>query len=258
VDDNEFKIDDLKSQFPKIEWIKIREDECKKLGYQNINFIIKKGEPSAWDKAFCYFCEKSDRLYDYYWFIEDDVFIPKIDNLYKIDDKYRDDDILLNKKNIDLSTQKNAPNSQIFEVKKYMKKEYETSLCKSMVCIVRLSDKMMKIVKEYVNRYKTMFFLEFFLCTLANYHKVKMNVIEELSTIRFRRIWKLEEMKEHENINQALRRFKKKIEESGILDDVRKHEFYEKPTTERKRKKSAAKARWRKKLREQQLPQKMY
>jgi hypothetical protein len=194
VDDNEFKIDDLKSQFPKIEWIKIREDECKKLGYQNINFIIKKGEPSAWDKAFCYFCEKSDRLYDYYWFIEDDVFIPKIDNLYKIDDKYRDDDILLNKKNIDLSTQKNAPNSQIFEVKKYMKKEYETSLCKSMVCIVRLSDKMMKIVKEYVNRYKTMFFLEFFLCTLANYHKVKMNVIEEFSTIRFRNIWKIDDI----------------------------------------------------------------
>jgi small subunit ribosomal protein S21 len=55
-----------------------------------------------------------------------------------------------------------------------------------------------------------------------------------------------------------LRRFKKKIEESGILDDLRKHEFYEKPTTERKRKKGAAKARWRKKLESQQLPKKMY
>lgn len=65
-------------------------------------------------------------------------------------------------------------------------------------------------------------------------------------------------LKEHENINQALRRFKKKIEESGILETLRKKEFYEKPTTERKRKKSAAKARWTKKLREQQLPKKMY
>lgn len=64
--------------------------------------------------------------------------------------------------------------------------------------------------------------------------------------------------KENENINQALRRFKKKVDDSGILDDVRKHEFYEKPTTERKRKKSAAKARWRKKLRENQLPKKMF
>lgn len=65
-------------------------------------------------------------------------------------------------------------------------------------------------------------------------------------------------LKEHENINQALRRFKKKIEESGLLDKLRQKEFYEKPTTERKRKKGAAKARWRKKLRDAQLPKKMY
>jgi small subunit ribosomal protein S21 len=65
-------------------------------------------------------------------------------------------------------------------------------------------------------------------------------------------------VKENENINQALRRFKKKVEESGLLDTLRKKEFYEKPTTERKRKKGAAKARWRKKLRDQQLPPKLY
>lgn len=65
-------------------------------------------------------------------------------------------------------------------------------------------------------------------------------------------------LKEHENINQALRRFKKKVEESGILDTLRKKEFYEKPTTTRKRKAGAAKARWQKKLREQQLPKKQF
>ena len=64
--------------------------------------------------------------------------------------------------------------------------------------------------------------------------------------------------KENENINQALRRFKKKVEESGMLDTLRKKEFYEKPTTARKRKKGAAKARWRKKLRDQQLPPKLF
>ena len=65
-------------------------------------------------------------------------------------------------------------------------------------------------------------------------------------------------VREGENINQALRRFKKKIEEAGTLDTLRKKEFYEKPTTERKRKKSAAKARWRKTLRSQALPPKLY
>ena len=65
-------------------------------------------------------------------------------------------------------------------------------------------------------------------------------------------------VKDGENINQALRRFKRKIEDSGLLDDLRAKEFYEKPTTERKRKKGAAKARWKKKLRNDQLPPKMY
>lgn len=65
-------------------------------------------------------------------------------------------------------------------------------------------------------------------------------------------------IKETENINQALRRFKKKVESAGILETLRKKEFYEKPTTERKRKKGAAKARWRKQLSSQQLPAKNY
>jgi len=56
----------------------------------------------------------------------------------------------------------------------------------------------------------------------------------------------------------ALRKLKQKIEDSGLLDDYRAKEFYEKPTTERKRKKGAARARWRKKICDQELPKKMY
>ena len=60
------------------------------------------------------------------------------------------------------------------------------------------------------------------------------------------------------NVDKALRKFKKKIMESGILDDVRSHEFYTKPTTARKLKASAAKNRWKKKLANQELPKKLY
>jgi len=65
-------------------------------------------------------------------------------------------------------------------------------------------------------------------------------------------------VKEGEDINRALKRFKKKVEDSGTLETLRKKEFYEKPTTERKRKKGAARARWQKKLKDQQLPQKLF
>ena len=60
------------------------------------------------------------------------------------------------------------------------------------------------------------------------------------------------------NVEKALRKFKKKIQESGLLEELRARETYEKPTTERKRKKGAAKARWRKKLRDAQLPPKLF
>ena len=60
------------------------------------------------------------------------------------------------------------------------------------------------------------------------------------------------------NVEKALRKFKKKVQESGLLDELRARQTYEKPTTERKRKKGAARARLRKQIRSQQLPKKMY
>ena len=65
-------------------------------------------------------------------------------------------------------------------------------------------------------------------------------------------------LKDGEDVNRALRRFKNKIEDLGTLKILQSKEFYEKPTTERKRKKSAAVARYRKKLEKEQLPKKMY
>lgn len=52
----------------------------------------------------------------------------------------------------------------------------------------------------------------------------------------------------------ALRKFKQRVDDSGVLEEVKRRMTFEKPTLERKRKKAAAKARWQKKLRDQQLP----
>ena len=60
------------------------------------------------------------------------------------------------------------------------------------------------------------------------------------------------------NVERALRKFKKKIQNSGILLELRERETYQKPTTRRKMKKGAAKSRWRKYLRSQQLPPKQH
>ena len=55
-------------------------------------------------------------------------------------------------------------------------------------------------------------------------------------------------VKENEPVDIAIRRFKRACEKAGILADVRKHEFYEKPTQDRKRKKAAAVKRYKKKM----------
>jgi len=55
-------------------------------------------------------------------------------------------------------------------------------------------------------------------------------------------------LKEGEPVDVAIRRFKRSCEKAGVLADVRKREFYEKPTQERKRKKAAAVKRYQKKL----------
>jgi small subunit ribosomal protein S21 len=64
--------------------------------------------------------------------------------------------------------------------------------------------------------------------------------------------------REGEPFEKLLRKFKKKVQDSGLLQELRSREFYEKPTTERKRKKSAAKNRWQKELAKQALPLKLF
>jgi small subunit ribosomal protein S21 len=53
---------------------------------------------------------------------------------------------------------------------------------------------------------------------------------------------------------KALRKFKKKVAESGILQELREREFYEKPTTARRKAKNQAKRRWQKQVEQKTLP----
>lgn len=60
------------------------------------------------------------------------------------------------------------------------------------------------------------------------------------------------------SVEKALRKFKKKIQNSGLLLELRDRETYTKPTTQKKNKKSQAQRRWKKYLNSQQLPPRLY
>ena len=65
-------------------------------------------------------------------------------------------------------------------------------------------------------------------------------------------------VKENEPFDVALRRFKRAVEKTGLLTELRAREFYEKPTAERKRKLAAAVKRRYTRLRSPMLPPKLY
>ena len=50
------------------------------------------------------------------------------------------------------------------------------------------------------------------------------------------------------DFNYAMRKFKKKVQEDGILQELREREFFTKPSLKRKKAKAAGRARWLKKL----------
>ena len=56
------------------------------------------------------------------------------------------------------------------------------------------------------------------------------------------------QIKENEPFEIALRRFKRICEKAGILTEIRRREFYEKPTAMRKRKNDAAVKRHKRKI----------
>lgn len=41
---------------------------------------------------------------------------------------------------------------------------------------------------------------------------------------------------DNESLDQALRRFKREVQKSGVLSDARRHAYYDKPSVRRKKK----------------------
>lgn len=56
-----------------------------------------------------------------------------------------------------------------------------------------------------------------------------------------------------ESFDSMLKRFKKAVEQAGIIAEVRKREYYEKPSVKRRRKRAAAIKRIMKKQRKMEL-----
>ena len=90
LDDNKMPIN---QNIKIVNIIRIDDNICKRKGYINTSLLSFKKTPISWDKAL-YFFSEIETYYDFIWFLEDDVFIPDIKTLSKIDNKFPKSDLL--------------------------------------------------------------------------------------------------------------------------------------------------------------------
>jgi small subunit ribosomal protein S21 len=55
-------------------------------------------------------------------------------------------------------------------------------------------------------------------------------------------------VREGENIDEALRRFKRECERNGIMQEIKKREFFESPSVRRKKKAAEARRKMRRRM----------
>ena len=60
-------------------------------------------------------------------------------------------------------------------------------------------------------------------------------------------------LKEKESIDEALRRFKRECEKTGVIQEVKKREFYESPSVTKKKKIAELKRKFKRKVQKAQL-----
>lgn len=194
IDDNRYIPN--KNRWKNINFIQINNDECRNSGYKSLVAYFNEQSCSK-DKALYYF-NNINIKYNYIWFIEDDAFIPTVNTIKNIDNKYNN--------NIDFLTptvswgENNSAfynfywypliELQFYWLKKKTKIDYfdvknkDIPRWKTMTCACRLSKKFMDKISIFVNKYGTLFMDEVFYIYIAKYNQLNIKEIPELNNQR--------------------------------------------------------------------------
>jgi hypothetical protein len=133
------------------------------------------------DKALYYFC-KINTSYKYIWFLEEDVFIPHKDTITNIDNLYKTEDLLSSEHIIKISNNDNSPYWQHWWRNT---NKINFPWAHSMICAVRVSNKLMKCILKFVNNKKYLLFDELLFNTIAIQNNLHVVTPIELSNIVF-------------------------------------------------------------------------
>ena len=197
------------SQYPKIKIIQIQNSEADKFGFKNSSSAISPRQiVNSWDKALFYF-SKINTEYEHVWFIEEDVFLPTSDVINNLDDKYHDADLLCRSHKeikLDLDKDYHIPIRKTILYGKLTKSQailnnhppFANLISKlnyskytvGMISAIRVSKKLMNIIKDFALEYKTLFIDEAFFSTISYKNNLLVITPIEFNTILFTKIWK--------------------------------------------------------------------
>jgi len=196
VDNNEYQIPHFQKEDIKI--IKVDREVCEKEGFHSTVAYFPDGYACSRDKALYYFCRIEPNVYDKIWFIEEDVFIPSLNALKNIDDKYPLADLLSSAHRI--KNDKTFVWNNSWHWKRIFKQmPLPPPYATSMICAIRLSSKMLKVINAYATKIKSLCIDEVFFNTLALKTGLLVAVPLELHTIQYRTLWKNEEIQGNKN-----------------------------------------------------------
>jgi hypothetical protein len=163
--------------------IQFDEQLCLNYGYKNVNFIGIRKRISGWDKALLFFSVIIPNMYNQVWFIEDDVFFLEEKVLTNLDEKYEGQDLLAN---CDFKSQTTNNINEFPWLWFYIDIKLAYPHYSGMMCITRMSKRLLQGIRWYATRYKTLFFLEALFPTITKHFGLSHFCPEELTSVTYR------------------------------------------------------------------------
>lgn len=184
--------------FSSLNFIIISDEECKNSNYINSDYMFK--PIVATDRAFYYF-NKINNNYDFIWFCEDDVFFFDINTLKNLDKEYPSADLI-----IPSMTKTYNPEQSDWVHWKNLTKDFNNIFTKpwgnSLICLARMSKKMMKSLDNFVNNHKQLMYKEALFQTLALNNNMEIITPKELSKITWPKEWDILDIINDKNNNK--------------------------------------------------------
>jgi hypothetical protein len=187
--------------------IKIDDSIAIQEGYFDSSLVVP-NNPCSRDKAFYFFNRINNINYKYIWFIEEDVFIPTINTIKNIDDKYQNIDYLSNVPFFVGNIRENEEHDFVkfnddynfhsgwqfrnSEIHKYFKLPW----LKTMSCAIRVSQLFLKKIDEFAIKHKKLIMDELLYPTISYHNNLSMFSPLELSNIIWQRHWKFKELRD--------------------------------------------------------------